>query len=196
MRKPPKLQACLLTVLLLASGTAHATGRFPDELAIADQQRLRDYAELRTAAIREARDSGSPKDVAELDAVLAGSAVTLAPAAMAGEWRCRVIKLGGMLPLTIYRDFRCRISDDAAGLRLEKLTGSQRTSGIFYDLGEARMGFAGAEAWGIGDRLRKYGENPERDQVGYLVPISAKRMRLELPLPRQESRFDILELRR
>ena len=95
-----------------------------------------------------------------------------------------------------YWGVRLRIVDDAGGLRIEKLTGSQRLSGVLYDLGEeARLGYAGAlnyaeEPW------IPYGRDPDRDQVGYLIPVAPDRMRLELPLPAFESRFDILELRR
>jgi hypothetical protein len=114
---------------------------------------------------------------------------------MAGEWRCRVLKLGGQTALAVYADFKCRITDDAEGLRLEKLTGSQRTAGTFYDIGGKRLGYAGAEAWAQ-ERPLRYGMDLQRDQVGYLVPVSAERMRLEMPLPLRESQFDILELRR
>ena len=79
---------------------------------------------------------------------------------------------------------------------LEKLTGSQRTGGTFYDLAdETRLGYAGA-GWVAGEAPMRYGTDPERNQVGYLVVLGPERMRLELPLPQFESKFDILELRR
>jgi hypothetical protein len=174
---------------------ATATGVFPTDLSAADQERLAKFDETRTSAIEEARKGGDPADVMVLEKVLEGEATQIAPAAMAGEWRCRTLKLGGILPLIVYPDFKCRITDDAAGLRLQKLTGSQRTSGTFYDLGEARLGYAGAAHYGY-EQPRNYGDDPDSDQVGYLIPISAERMRLEFPLPRYESHFDILELRR
>lgn len=184
-----------LAVLLALALPAAATGTFPNGLSEDDQTRLERFEEVRDSALAAAREKGEPVDVAELEKIVEGEAVELAPAGMAGQWRCRTIKLDGLLPLVVYRDFECRITDDAAGLRLEKLTGSQRTSGTFYDIGEARLGYAGAVAMGD-EGPRRYGEDPGHDQVGYLVPVSPDRMRLELPLPHRESRFDILELRR
>lgn len=191
--KPVVLLAALAVVA--ATALAGATGIFPTDLSAADKDRLAKFDEARTSAIEMARKGGDPADVAVLEKVLEGDAIEIAPADMAGDWRCRTLKLGGLLPLTVYGDFKCRITDDAAGLRLEKLTGSQRTTGTFYDLGEARLGYAGAGHY-ADERPRNYGDDPERDQVGYLIPISAERMRLEFPLPRYESHFDILELRR
>jgi hypothetical protein len=180
---------------LLLAGPALAEGTFPGDLSTFDQRRLERFGTARQEAVAAARAGGKPAEVAVLNEVLKGEAVSLPPQRMAGEWRCRTLKLGGTPPLTIYADFKCRITDDAEGLRLDKLTGSQRTGGIFYDLGEKRLGYAGAEAWAA-ERPLRYGLDMQRDQVGYLVPLSADRMRLELPLPLRESRFDILELRR
>ncbi|MFC3125084.1 DUF4893 domain-containing protein [Pseudoroseomonas globiformis] len=186
----------LAGLLVLLSAAALADGTFPSGLKPADRERLQSFDEVRAATIAAARAGGAAADRAVLDRVLEGEAAALPPGGMAGNWRCRTLKLGGKPVLVVYAEFRCRITDDAAGLRLEKLTGSQRTSGTLYDLGEARLGYAGAEAWGADEAPRRYGQDPARDQVGYLVPVSQGRMRLELPLPRQESRFDILALQR
>jgi len=175
--------------------TAMADGRFPTGLDPADQRRLQAFDDARAKAIAEARAKGSSEDVAELDRVLAGDPVPVVPAEIEGIWRCRTIKLGGMLPLVIYSDFRCRITDDSAGLGLTKLSGSQRTGGLFYDISETRLGYAGA-GWIGGDERAYYGRDGADNQVGYLVRVGPDRMRLELPLPHLESDFDILELRR
>lgn len=180
---------------MLVVGPALAEGSFPNDLSDFDQGRLDRFDAARREAIAAVRARGKPADVAVLNQVLKGEASSLPPARMAGDWRCRILKLGGTPPLTVYADFKCRIIDDAEGLRLEKLTGSQRTNGLFYDIEGRRLGYAGAEAWGA-ERPLRYGQDMQRDQVGYLVPVSAERMRLELPLPLRESRFDILELRR
>jgi len=195
----PQRSAAFLAGLALAvplfAGPALADGEFPNSLAPADQARLEKFEQSRENAIAEARAGGSPEDVAELDEILAGDPQPIVPADVTGEWTCRTIKLGGLLPLTIYGEFRCRIFEDAAGLQIEKLTGSQRPYGIFYDTGETRLGFVGAVAWADEGR-RLYGEDPQRDLVGYLVQVGPDRLRLELPEPRVESNFDILELTR
>ncbi|MCG7360640.1 DUF4893 domain-containing protein [Roseomonas sp. ACRSG] len=180
---------------MLVVGPALADGSFPNDLSAFDQGRLERFDTVRREAIAAARARGKPADVAVLNQVMKGQAAALPAARMVGEWRCRILKLGGTPPLVVYADFKCRIADDTEGLRLEKITGSQRTSGLFYDIEGRRLGYAGAEAWG-NERPLQYGQDMQRDQVGYLVPLSADRMRLELPLPMRESRFDILELRR
>ncbi|WP_419897645.1 DUF4893 domain-containing protein [Roseomonas sp. USHLN139] len=187
----------LLVGLALAAAPALADGRFPQGLTPIDQARLAGFESARQAAIGVARSGGDPADVAVLEQVLDGEATAQPAAALAGDWRCRLIRLGGILPLTIYGDFRCRITDDAAGLRLQKLTGSQRLAGTLFDTGSARLGYAGAAVAGAGQPPR-YGAEPGSNQVGYLVPLGPQRLRLEMPAaaPTRDSDFDILELRR
>jgi hypothetical protein len=179
----------------LAAGTALAEGSFPNTLSPADQQGLENFSTTRAQAIETARAKGEAADVAQLERALQGEATALSPAAMAGDWRCRSIQFSQYLAVIAYTEFRCRITDDAGGLRLEKLTGSQRTSGTFYDIGETRLGYAGAEAWGSNEQPYRYGQDPERNQVGYLVPVSNRHLRLEL-LDRGGKSFSILDLRR
>lgn len=177
---------------------AWASGPFPDMLSTADRDRLSRYEPVRRTTLAYVRAHANPIDLATLEAALAGSASDIPPAELAGEWRCRTIKLARNeeLPLVIYASFRCLMHDDSAGLRLEKLTGSQRTKGTFYDIGETKLGYVGTLALGDEPNAPKYGEDPERNQVGYLIPVSATHMRLEFPSPVYEADFEVLELRR
>lgn len=181
--------------LALAAGTARADGPFPNNLNAADRQGLENFDALRAQAIEIARAKGDAADLRQMERALEGGATNLPASTLAGNWRCRSIQFGGSLAIVAYGEFRCRITDGPEGLRLEKLTGSQRTSGTFYDLGEARLGYAGAEAWGDGERPYRYDQDPERNQVGYLIPVSADHLRLELLTWRGTS-FAILDLRR
>ncbi|GAA5235692.1 DUF4893 domain-containing protein [Verticiella sediminum] len=185
-------------LLLFASAPVRADAPFPDMLTSLDRDRLSMYEPVRRDTLAYVRKHGEPAQVAELERVLEGSARDIAPAELAGVWRCRVIKLARVpeLPIVIYQDFECRITDDSEGLRLEKLTGSQRTGGTFYDIGETRLGYAGALALGDEAHIPRYGEKRARNQVGYLVPISPQRMRLEFPRPPHEADLEILELHR
>jgi hypothetical protein len=191
--------AALAIALVLAVFPARAGVTFPTGLEPGDQDRLAQFDAVRDRAIAQAAAGATPAERAELKGILAGDPMPIVPADIVGEWRCRITKLDGFfLPIVIYDDFDCRIFEDTAGLQLVKLTGSQRTAGTFYDVifepGQDRLGYAGAEAWGDEPAAPAYGENPERDQVGYLYQLEPDRLRLELPLPRQESRFDIMEL--
>lgn len=193
----PRAAAAALLGLTLAlplaalPGTALASGPFPDSLSTEDQQRLDGFEKARGEALAQASTTQNADGLLAQQA-FAGAPQRLAPASLAGEWRCRSIQFGPY-GVTAYGEFRCRITDDAAGLRLQKLNGSQRQSGTFYDIGEARLGYAGAISLGDGDGPRRYGEDPERNQVGYLVPVSTRHLRLEY-VSRQG--FDLLDLRR
>ena len=79
--------------------------------------------------------AASPADLAIIDSVLHAQVVDATPVALKGNWRCRTIKLGGMTPDVIYGWFRCRISMKGGAPYFEKLSGSQRTSGVLYPEG-------------------------------------------------------------
>ncbi len=66
------------------------------------------------SALREA-EAGSAEDLAVLKAALAGDPLSFSGVDPVGNWNCRVIKLGGLLPLTVYPQFRCTISEDSKG---------------------------------------------------------------------------------
>ena len=111
---------------------ALADGVVQELITAGDKSRLDRFEETRKAALDEAR-SGDPARIAELDALLAAPHLSLPDFDLGGEWRCRTIKAGGLSSLVVYDWFKCRVSDDGAGWKLEKLSGSQRTVGRFYD---------------------------------------------------------------
>ena len=192
------LSLALLASLALAglpSGAARADGAIVQLLTAADMARLQRFEATRTAAVSAARSAGAPADVAVLDKVLSGKLLSVRSADLTGDWRCRTIKLGNSAGLVVYGWFRCRIVDDGAGWRLDKLTGSQRVSGRFYDDGETRMIFAGALSFGDEPR-QAYGRPGARNQVALAVRPGPDRLRLEFPEPEFESAFDVMELER
>ena len=192
------LSLALLASLALAglpSGAARADGAIVQLLTAADKARLQRFEATRTAAVSAARSAGAPADVAVLDKVLSGKLLSVRSADLTGDWRCRTIKLGKSAGLVVYGWFRCRIVDDGAGWRLDKLTGSQRVSGRFYDDGETRMIFAGALSFGDEPR-QAYGRPGARNQVAFAVRPGPDRLRLEFPEPEFESAFDVMELER
>jgi hypothetical protein len=185
--------ACLF---LCVAGPALADGELDSKIAIADKTRLADYSKVRTEAIAEAKAGGSAADNAILEKILAGESLSFrGDFDPTGKWKCRTIKLGGTLPLTIYDWFDCRISDDGSGWYLKKTTGSQRTSGRFYDDDDARLVYLGALHYG-GEEPVAYGKDPQRDQVAFVFRPEADRLRMEFPSPRFESKLDIIELKR
>lgn len=186
--------ALALATLALA-GPALADGAIVRLLTPADKGRLERFETVRSTAIAEAKARGAPADVVALDRALSGKPMSVRQFDPTGDWRCRTIKLGKSAGLVVYGWFRCRIVDDGAGWRLDKLNGSQRVSGRFYDDGETRMILAGALS--LADEPRTaYGKPGARNQAAYAFRPAPDRLRLEFPEPEFDSRFDIMELER
>ncbi|MGX5827259.1 DUF4893 domain-containing protein [Mesorhizobium sp. 43Arga] len=180
--------------LLCCTLPALADGQVQKLITPADKVRLDKYDETRKAALAEAK-AGSPAEVKQLDALLAKPLVSFSDKDLTGNWKCRTIKAGGLSPLVIYGWFKCKVTDDGSGWRLEKISGSQRTQGRLFDDGEKRAIYLGSGSVN-NDRAKPYGSGPQIDQVGYAFRTSASEWRIELPAPYYESKLDIIEFKR
>lgn len=187
--------------LLLAFGLAFlaapalADGEVDKLMTPADKVRLANYGEVRKAAVAEAKANGSSAEIEVLDAILAKPLTSFQGFDMTGNWQCRTIKVGGLSPLLVYGWFKCRVTDDGSGWLLEKISGSQRTRGRFYDDNEKRLIYLGS--FFVNDEKPKpYGSGLETDQVGYAFRSGPAEWRIELPSPYYESKLDILEFKR
>jgi Domain of unknown function (DUF4893) len=197
----PFLSGLALFFLTVASLTPlgrqpRAEGELPKIITSADREKLDRLGAIRDQAIQEARAKGSKEDLAILEQALSGDALSLHHGFdPLGDWRCRTIKLGKALPIAVYGRFRCRIVDDGSGWRLEKTSGSQRTSGRFYDKNDHEMVYLGVLSV-VGDAPVSYGSVAQRNQVAVAVRPGPNRLRLEFPSPVYNSLLDILELER
>jgi hypothetical protein len=191
------MRSLVMAVLLLCvSPLLRADGELPSLLTSADKTRLSGLDATREEALAAARSGGDAADVAVLDAALAGDPLPFDERFdPAGEWRCRVIKTGGTVPLVVYGWFRCRISDDGAGWMLQKLSGSQRTQGRFYTQDDTRLVYVGT-GYIAGETPAKYGKDASRDQVAIATRRAANRLVLEFPRPAVESLLDVMVLER
>jgi hypothetical protein len=180
-----------------AAGHAVADGEMDKRLTAFDKDRLARFDAIMAEALTEARAGGAPEDVKVLDEALAGTPLPLAEGFdPTGDWKCRTIKAGGGgLPLVAYGWFKCRISDDGSGWRLEKLTGSQRTSGSFYTLSATKLAYLGAGHY-ADEKPRRYGEEAKQDQVAIVERRAEGRIILMFPAPQFESKLDVLVLER
>jgi hypothetical protein len=192
-----KSRNVLLAATLLAAlgAPALADGEVDKLMTSADKVRLANYGEVRKAAVAEARAGGAPADVQALDSLLAKPLISFQGSDMTGAWQCRTIKVGGLSPLIIYGWFKCRVTDDGSGWLLEKVSGSQRTKGRFYDDNDKRLIYLGS-FFIDGDTPKPYGSGIESDQVGYAFRSGPAEWRIELPSPYYESKLDILEFKR
>lgn len=178
-----------------AAAPAFATGEILSVITPADQQRLNSYAKTREAALGEARAGGGKQELAELDKLISASDMDFQGMDLTGEWQCRTLKVGKNLPLVVYGWFRCRVTDDGSGWQLEKLSGSQKTKGRFFDDGPKRLTYLGAGY--VNDNAPPtYGGGPQADQAGYAFRTGENAWRIEFPEPYYESKLDILEFRR
>ena len=192
-----------LACLPIASAPAVAQrgdqgARWRDVATERDRERLREWRSTWIEALREARAAGHSSEIAREGVLLHPDAALLRPAPPVGDYRCRVIKVGGqgdLLDYIAYPAFRCRIRPERGGrLSFVKLTGSQRPIGMIYPDATRRMVFLGTLQLGDERRSLRYGVDPERDMAGIVERIGERRWRLVFPRPTFESIVDVLEL--
>jgi Domain of unknown function (DUF4893) len=184
-----------LVILALLAGPALATGSIVSIITAEDRARLDGFDATKSSALKES-EAGPVEDRKTLAEALAGDPLPLRDAKLAGNWRCRVIKVGGpYLPLVVYPNFKCRITEGPEGLMLEKRTGSQLTKGLFYDDGEKRLIYLGAGRV-QGEKPRRYNDDPQYNEPAYAFLRAPNRLTIEFPKPKFESNFNVLVLER
>ena len=190
------LAAHTLCIALAAPASAQETIR------PADAARLQGYTTAIGDALIEALAGGSAADVAALTKALSGKPDIAFDETLAGKWKCRTIKLGGLNPLVVYTPFDCQFDIAGGGFSFEKLTGSQRTKGTIQ-LRDGRAIYVGV-GYVRGQTPPAYKDLPAeftsdgsiQTQIAVFARISNTRARLLFPSPAVESAFDILELTR
>lgn len=198
-RKPEILVAILALALTLTPAIAQST---PPPIRDDDAARLDVLNESLGQALRQAFAGGEKGELAVLADALRGTALPVdeAQAALAGDWNCRVIKLGRSLPIVAYPEFRCR----ADGSAFEKLTGSQRTKGEVHEY-DGQLIYLGT-GFVAGEVPADYADlPPETDpqstpqfipEVGLVEMTSPRAGRIIFPRPHLESETDLLVLTR
>lgn len=180
----------------LPSLAAAASGDWTKDATQYDRRRLEQLNQAWTEALSEARRGGHARELSAQGPLFKPDAGLRRPEPAPGLYRCRTFKLGGNLPYVAYGWFKCRVELTPGGdMLLRKTTGSQRQSGNLYPDGPRRQVFLGAVAWGD-EKPLAYRQNVERDQAGVLERIGQNRWRLALPYPKQESKLDVIELRK
>lgn len=110
-----------------------------------------------------------------------------------GPYHCRVIKLGGRPAFAAFKSFDCFVEAEGELLTMVKGGGSQRPAGRLWADGDTRQIFLGANAQ-PGRPSLPYGEDAERDVIGYMERVEAFRWRLVVPFPQDGATLDIYEL--
>lgn len=196
----------------LAAGCAHRPAPLPAESASgidapapdwrsvatqSDRDRLRRWRDAWMTALPAAR-AADGKAIAREGALFQPD--NAMPGAMppAGEYRCRVFKLGGsgaaMRDFTAYPFFDCRVDDEGDVKSFYKLTGSQRPIGHLFADGASRAVFLGTLMLGDEQTALEYGRDDQRDMAGFVERVGERRWRMALPWPSFESQLDVVEL--
>lgn len=163
-----------------------------------DRNRLSRLDEAWRVALDQARRLDGSGDLAGTGALIDPDAALGDAEPPEGDYRCRTVKLGSQggagLGYVVYGWFDCLIERTPQGLKLSKLTGSQRPSGLLFPEDDRGLVFLGSLSLGDEPPANSYGRTPDRDMVGRLERIGPNRWRLLLPFPQYESTLDIIEL--
>ncbi len=163
-----------------------------------DRERLREWRNAFIDAVASARRSGHGLALDREGALLQPDSAQGGGPIPAGDYRCRVIKVGakanGLLPYIAYPYFRCRVDQRGGLQRFAKLTGSQRYVGRIFPGDSMRQVFLGTLVLGDETQAMRYGADRERDVAGYVERIGPARWRMVMPRPHFESLLDVLEL--
>lgn len=198
------LCACLSPITGLAQTPVLGDGA---RIRVEDMARLDGLDAATGAALRQVLAAGSDADVATAVAALRGAGAPADaltdPLAIAGDWSCRMTKLGGLLPAVSYPPFRCHIGADKGILQFEKLTGSQRTRGMIHRDGD-RWVYLGS-TFVEGEQPRAYDDFPAEvslegtetlPDVGLFEVTGPDTARIVFPQPYRESFVNVLTLTR
>lgn len=163
-----------------------------------DRLRLSRWRVAFVEALEKARAGGHAAAVEREGALLNPDAALADPAIPAGEYKCRVVKLGArgpaMLDYVAYPVFDCRVAQEGGMWSLMKTSGSQRPVGLLFEGDDRRLMFLGTLMLGDETMAMDYGADRDRDLAGAVERIGERRWRLVLPYPRFESLLDIIEL--
>jgi hypothetical protein len=195
----PVLFACIgCTVIEQPSGLLPRwTTSWREAASGEDEIRIRDWRKTFVAAL-VAANKGHAAEVSAEGALLQPDAALAFRPLPNGMYRCRVIKLGakaeGNLDYVSYPPFTCRVRPEHTMQRLTKLSGSQRYVGLLFPPDKLRQIFLGTLVLGDERRALQYGQDVDREVVGFVENIGPNRWRLVMPQPHFESQLDVMEL--
>ena len=163
----------------------------------ADRSRLAQWRTAFVDGLDQAKASGHAAEIAREGRLLEPDAGMAGGRPPAGDYRCRVIKLGAKaksdLAYVTYPPFSCRIDDEGGIATFRKTTGSQRPVGVILGGGQ-KLVFLGTLVLGDEKRAIDYGRDADRDMIGAIESLGDGRWRLILPYPHYESVTDVIEL--
>jgi hypothetical protein len=188
--------------LSLALASSDAFAGWQEDASPAEIDRLNQLPQIRDTAIADSQQGEGRGDPRAIARVMEPQGRTIPADVLAGDWRCRQIKLGGISSYMVYDAwFTCSIRPYGDGLLLEKTGGTQLFAGRLYPEQGAWI-YLGASSVRGEPRHRYSGPPPALgaqvtpdDQIGLLTGIGDNHLRLEIPAV-QESLLDVVEFTR
>lgn len=163
-----------------------------------DRDRLRHWRDAWVDALALANRGGHADDIAGGGALFEPDAALPGAEPPPGDYICRTVKLGRARPATrdyiAYPALPCRIARWSGRLHFTRLTGPQRQAGTIFPDNGRRMVFLGTLMLGDERRALRYGRDRERNLIGVVERIGARRWRIAFPRPHYESLLDVIEL--
>jgi hypothetical protein len=163
-----------------------------------DRTRIRTWRNAFTKALEMARKSGNGAAIEARGALLRIDTATGDPALPPGDYHCRAVRLGaigaGERDLVEMPVDACRVTGEGSLLRIAKLSGAQRPSGLLYPDGDYRMIFLGTMRLADERGALAYGRDNGRDMAGFVERIGPRRWRLVLPWPQWQSTLEVVEI--
>lgn len=199
------LSLVALPVLADGHGEREAPLDWRTQATEIDRDKLDRYEDAVTKGMMESRVAGEEHGAYnELTSIMEGTLAPADPAKLKGQWNCRTIKAGGPFAgFVVYGWFRCAVVEKDGRLFFEKLTGSQRMSGFFYERDEKSWVLLAAPNEGHSGPIRAY-SGPEggitdpqlMDEPAIAALLEDGRARIVFPWPELESTFNVLEMKR
>lgn len=196
-----KRLALLIAALLATDAMAADAGAPMQWRAIAtdtDRQRLSEWRDAWIEALEKVRATPDAAKLSADAALFDPDRAIDAPMPKAGDYRCRVVKLGAKGPANLdyvaYPWFTCQVGAGDAPVTFEKIGGSQRQIGRLYPASGNRAVFLGTLALGDERSAITYGRDDGRNVAGWLERIGPSRWRLVMPRPQFESIIDVMEI--
>ena len=160
-----------------------------------DRDRLRRLRIAWVEGIRLAYAKGAGPAVRAEGVLLDPDVALSGPIPPAGDYHCRVLKMGGVPGFVVLPPVSCRVTTATGGaLAFSMLGKTQRTAGRIFADTDIRGVFLGALAMPEERRVLAYGRDTSRDMVGVVRRVGDKKWRIAFPYPRFESTLDVIEL--
>jgi hypothetical protein len=192
-------KAVAVALTLVAPAAAQLVQPWEPIITPSDRALLDASTDRLVADVTQGAAAGTPYGimVPALLALVRAPAQPVSERDMIGDWRCRSIQVQ---PLGIfgYPFFRCRVQRRGDDLFFEKLTGSQRVSGLLFARDASAFVLLGGATVNNDPQRRYVGDTNEtpdilqHNRAGLVTRIGAARLRIVFPA--DDGVFEVYEL--